>query len=154
MKMKKYLTPLLISFSIVVGSLLPLTASAIDVFSGACGGSGSGTSGTTGTTGTTGTDTGTGTGTSSGGSDSLCGTDQDSSALPGLMKNVINTALVVLGMIAVVMIVVGGIRYTTSNGDAQQIKSAKDTIMYSVIGVVVAIMAYAIVNFVLASFKS
>jgi multisubunit Na+/H+ antiporter MnhB subunit len=56
-------------------------------------------------------------------------------------------------MIAVIMIVIGGIRYTTSNGDSSQVKSAKDTIMYAVIGLVVAILAYAIVNFILSAFK-
>ena len=45
------------------------------------------------------------------------------------------------------------IRYATSNGDAQQVKSAKDAVLYAVIGLVVAILAYAIVNFVLGAFK-
>ncbi len=70
--------------------------------------------------------------------------------LPKLVQNVINTVLIILGMAAVIMIIVGGVRYVTSNGDPQQVKSAKDTVMYSVIGVIVAIMAFAIVNFVLA----
>lgn len=69
-----------------------------------------------------------------------------------LMKNVINTLLFVLGGIAVIMIVIGGIKYATSNGNAADIKSAKDTIMYSVVGLVVAMMAYAIVNFVIDRF--
>jgi hypothetical protein len=47
------------------------------------------------------------------------------------------------------MIIVGGIRYTTSNGDSGRIKAAKDTITYAVVGLVVAILAYAIVNFVI-----
>jgi multisubunit Na+/H+ antiporter MnhB subunit len=50
------------------------------------------------------------------------------------------------------MIIIGGIRYTTSNGESSQIKSAKDTIMYAVIGLVVAILAYSIVNFVVDQF--
>jgi len=65
---------------------------------------------------------------------------------------VVNILLYILGAIAVLMIVIGGIRYTTSNGDSSQIKGAKDTILYSVVGLVVAIMAYAIVNFVLKAF--
>lgn len=71
----------------------------------------------------------------------------------GFLKKIINLLLYILGAIAVVMIVIGGIRYTTSNGDSGATKSAKDTIMYAVIGLVVAVMAYAIVNFVLKSFK-
>lgn len=66
---------------------------------------------------------------------------------------IINTMLYVLGIIAVVMIVVGGIRYTTSAGDASRVKGAKDTIMYAVVGLIVAILAFAIVNFVIGRFK-
>jgi len=69
-----------------------------------------------------------------------------------LIQTVVNTLLYILGAVAVIMIVVGGIRYTTSNGEAAQIKSAKDTILYSVIGLVVAMLAWAIVNFVVGAF--
>jgi glucan phosphoethanolaminetransferase (alkaline phosphatase superfamily) len=69
-----------------------------------------------------------------------------------MVETAINAALMVLGMISVLMIVIGGIRYTTSNGESAKIKSAKDTIIYSVVGLVVAIMAYTIVNFVVGRF--
>jgi hypothetical protein len=69
-----------------------------------------------------------------------------------LIQTVINILLYILGMVAVVMIVIGGIRYTTSNGDSSAIKSAKDTILYSVIGLIVAILSYTIVNFVVSWF--
>lgn len=65
---------------------------------------------------------------------------------------VINILLYVLGIIAIIMIIVGGIRYTTSNGDASALTSAKNTILYSVVGLVVAILSYAIVNFVVGKF--
>lgn len=68
------------------------------------------------------------------------------------IEDIVNLMLYILGAIAVVMIVIGGIRYATSNGESSQISSAKNTILYAVIGLVVAVMAYAIVNFVLASF--
>lgn len=68
------------------------------------------------------------------------------------IKIVISILMFILGAIAVVMIIIGGIRYTTSNGDSASIKSAKDTILYSVIGLIVAILSYAIVNFVLGAF--
>lgn len=67
----------------------------------------------------------------------------------GLIKSIVNALLFALGAIAVVMIVIGGIRYTTSNGDSSQVTSAKNTIMYAVIGLIIAIMAYSIVNFVI-----
>lgn len=67
-----------------------------------------------------------------------------------IWTRVINTMIFVVGAIAVLMIVIGGLRYTLSNGDASGTKSAKDTIIYAIIGLVISIMAYAIVNFVLA----
>ena len=69
-----------------------------------------------------------------------------------LVKTVVNTLLYVLGVIAVIMIIVGGIRYATSGGDASGIKGGKDTVLYAVIGLVVAILAYSIVNFVIGRF--
>jgi hypothetical protein len=64
----------------------------------------------------------------------------------------VSMALGILGGIAVIMIVIGGIRYTLSNGDAGQTKSAKNTIMYSVIGLVVAMFASGIVLLVQSYF--
>ena len=69
----------------------------------------------------------------------------------GLIKNVINILLWAIGIIAVVMIIIGGIRYATSAGDSNSAKSAMNTILYSVIGLVIAIFAYAIVNFVITN---
>ena len=68
------------------------------------------------------------------------------------IKTIVNVLLFLIGAIAVIMIIIGGIRYTTSNGDASQTKAAKDTILYAVIGIIVAILAYAIVNFVIGAF--
>ncbi len=70
-----------------------------------------------------------------------------------MMKAIINTLLFILGAIAVLMIVIGGIRYATSAGDSAAITGAKNTILYSVIGLVVAILAFAIVNFVVDAFR-
>lgn len=65
------------------------------------------------------------------------------------IKAITNTMLLAIGVISVIMIVIGGIRYTVSGGDEKGTKGAKDTILYSVIGLVVALLAFAIVNFVL-----
>lgn len=87
----------------------------------------------------------------SGNADSaVCKSQGDNAA--SMVQIVINLLLYVLGIIAVIMIVVGGIRYTTSNGNASQIKEAKDTILYSVVGLIVAMLSFAIVNFVLGRF--
>ncbi len=85
------------------------------------------------------------------GTDSIGGGESQPTLEQGI-KDVVNVLLFVLGAIAVIMIIIGGIRYTTSNGDASSIKGAKDTILYSVVGLVVAILAYAIVNFVIDAF--
>ncbi len=61
---------------------------------------------------------------------------------------ILTIVLQILGGVAVIMIVIGGIRYTLSNGDASKVKSAKDTILYSVIGLVVALLAGVIVALV------
>lgn len=66
-----------------------------------------------------------------------------------LVKNVVNGILYFVGILSVVMLIWGGILYTTSAGDSNKVTTAKNTIMYAVIGLVIAIFAYAIVNFVL-----
>jgi multisubunit Na+/H+ antiporter MnhB subunit len=68
------------------------------------------------------------------------------------INTVTNVLLFVIGTVSVIMIIVGGIRYTTSNGDSSQISAAKNTVLYAVVGLVVALLAYAIVNFVVTQF--
>lgn len=69
----------------------------------------------------------------------------------GTIRTIVNVVLSVLGLITVAMIVIGGVNYTTSQGDPGRTKKAKDTIMYGIIGLVIAMLAFAIVNFVLAN---
>ena len=69
-----------------------------------------------------------------------------------LIQNVtaiINVVIGVLGIVAVIVIILGGVQYMTSTGDAGKVKKAKDTILYGVIGLVVCVLAFAIVNFVI-----
>jgi hypothetical protein len=75
-----------------------------------------------------------------------------SATLSEQIKAVVNVLLFILGAIAVIMIVVGGVRYTISNGESGAITGAKNTILYAVIGLIVAMLAYAIVNFVVGAF--
>lgn len=69
----------------------------------------------------------------------------------GLWNRILNTFTFIIGAIAVLMIVIGGLRYTLSNGDAAALTSAKNTILYAAVGLVLAAMANAIVNFVLTN---
>jgi len=67
----------------------------------------------------------------------------------GLIKTVVNVLLWAVGILSVIMIIFSGFRYITSAGDASKTKSAQSTLIYSVVGLIVAIMAYAIVNMVI-----
>ena len=63
----------------------------------------------------------------------------------------INIMLFIIGILSVIMLIYGGIRYVLSSGDSGAVTNAKNTIMYAIIGLVIAILAYAIVNFVIGS---
>ncbi len=66
--------------------------------------------------------------------------------------SVILTAVyTIIGIVAVVMIILGGISYATSQGDPGKIKKGKDTILYGIIGLVITLLAFAITQFVLDS---
>jgi len=69
------------------------------------------------------------------------------------ITNLTNLLLFAIGVISIVMIIIGGIKYTTSNGDSGQITSAKNTILYAVVGLVIALMAYGIVRYVVSQFS-
>lgn len=74
---------------------------------------------------------------------------QPAPQLEDTVKNIINAVLYVIGILAVVMVIIGGVQYTTSGGDQAAVTKAKNTILYGIIGLVIAILAYAIVNFVI-----
>lgn len=67
----------------------------------------------------------------------------------GIFTTIVNILLYIIGAIAVIMLIFGGIRYVVSGGDSAAVTGAKNTILYAVVGIVVAILAYAIVNFVI-----
>lgn len=69
----------------------------------------------------------------------------------GIFKTITNIALYLIGAVSVLMLIYGGIKYTISGGDANAVTSAKNTILYAIVGIVVALLAFAIVNFVLTS---
>lgn len=66
---------------------------------------------------------------------------------------VTNLLLGIAGSIAVIFIIVGGIQYAVSAGDDGKVKSAKDTILNAVIGLVITVVAYAGVNFIVSIFR-
>lgn len=71
--------------------------------------------------------------------------------LMGTLQLVVNVIVGVIGFVAVIMIIMGGISFMTSQGDAGKVSKARNTILYGVVGLIVALLAFAIVNFVLTS---
>lgn len=67
----------------------------------------------------------------------------------GVVTKAVNILLFIIGILSVIMIIFSGIKYATSSGAPDKVKSAKDTLMYSVVGLIIALFAFAIVNFVL-----
>lgn len=68
-----------------------------------------------------------------------------------IFTTVVNVLLFIIGALSVIMLIWGGIRYTTSGGNSSSVTAAKNTIMYAIIGLVVAFLAFAIVNWVLGA---
>lgn len=75
--------------------------------------------------------------------------ENSGSDLPSIIIGIINNALGILAAVAVVIIVISGVRFMTSAGDASKVKSAKDAILYACIGLAVIALAAIIVNFVI-----
>ena len=93
-------------------------------------------------------------GTITGGAAAARGSDQtaDLFGATGVFKTITNVLLYVLGAISVIMIIIGGLRYVVSGGNSTNVTAAKNTILYAIVGVIIAILSYAIINFVLGSF--
>ncbi len=70
-------------------------------------------------------------------------------SLPATVTNAINILLFIIGVAAVIVIVIQGFRFVNSDGDSSQVSKAKNGIIFAIIGLVVAFMAYALVNFIL-----
>ena len=71
-----------------------------------------------------------------------------------LVKQFVNIFLFAVGALSVIMLIWGGIRYTTSAGDSNKVTAAKNTVLYAIVGLVIAILAYAIVNMGIGKFTS
>jgi len=74
---------------------------------------------------------------------------------PGsIFTTIVNVLLFLIGAISVIMLIYGGIRYTTSGGNSASVTAAKNTIMYAIIGLIIAFLAFAVVNWVLGAVDS
>ncbi len=101
----------------------------------------------------------------SGGSDSLSlsngvncakGDDQDGNLFGagGIFRTITNALLFLIGAISVIMLVYGGFRYATSGGNQESVNAAKNTILYAIVGLVVAILGFAIVQWVVGALNT
>lgn len=80
-----------------------------------------------------------------------CPGSGDSADVPTVIAGVIEGVVGVLALVAVIFIVVGGVNYMTSQGDPGKTAKAKNTILYAAIGLIIAVLAFAIVNFVIVN---
>lgn len=87
------------------------------------------------------------------GASSAQGIDQASTLFgsAGIFTTLTNVMLFAVGAISVIMVVIGGLRYVISGGNSTNITTAKNTILYAVIGLIISMLAYALINFVISS---
>ena len=81
------------------------------------------------------------------------GSSNSSSSLGDTVTSIVNILSIVAGVAAVIMIIIGGLRYVTSGGKQESVTSAKNTILYAIVGLIVVALAQIIVHFVLKNVK-
>ena len=79
------------------------------------------------------------------------GGSENKTDVRGFIGNIIKTMFFIVGVLAVIVIIFSGVTFVMSAGNSQTIQKAKTTIIYAVIGLIVSILSYAIVNFVVSS---
>jgi hypothetical protein len=83
-----------------------------------------------------------------------CNTGGSDTGIATFLSWAVNIFSAIVGIIAVVMIIVGGLKYITSGGDSSKVGSAKNTLLYAIIGLIIVVMAQVIVHFVLAEVRT
>lgn len=81
-----------------------------------------------------------------------CNANAASNDLNQLVKTIVNILSVIVGIAAVIMIIISGLKYVTSGGDSGNIATAKSTLIYAIVGIVIVALAQFIVRFVLNAF--
>ena len=90
------------------------------------------------------------------GADAARGSDQPTQLFGdgGIFQQITNIMLFIIGVLSVIMLIIGGLRYVISGGNKDAVTSAKNTILYAIVGLIVALLAYAAINFVINVFTS
>lgn len=82
----------------------------------------------------------------------VCKEAASGGSVADVIKAIVNVLLYITGIVSVVVIIIGGVMYATSAGDQAAVGKAKNAILYAVVGLVVALLGLAIVNWVLRLF--
>lgn len=82
-----------------------------------------------------------------------CEVSGEEANVAGVVKTIADALLGIIGAVAVIMLIIGGFRYVVSAGDSSALESAKNTIIYAIVGIVVAFMAYAAVRFIVTQLQ-
>ena len=82
---------------------------------------------------------------------SRCAATPANANFTALLKRIINIFSVIVGVIAVIMIIVGGLKYITSGGESSNVSGAKNTIIYAIVGLIIVALSQFIVRFVLSN---
>ena len=84
------------------------------------------------------------------GYESLCKVGPDTN--PNLVGNIVQYLIIIAIAVSIIFIVIGGIKWTTSGGDKEKVAQARGTITAAIIGLIIAVLAFAIVSFVVYLF--
>ena len=79
----------------------------------------------------------------------ICNSSSSPGNVDSTASTIVNILSAIAGVAAVIMIIIGGLRYVTSAGNADTAKNAKNTILYAVVGLIIVALAQLIVHFVL-----
>lgn len=69
-----------------------------------------------------------------------------------LLTNILNLTYFIAGFIAVIVIIIAGIMYTSSGGDSGRVAIAKNALTYSLVGLIIIVTAFVLTNFVIGRF--
>lgn len=78
----------------------------------------------------------------------VCSTPGDTRTVTNTLQQVSNILIFIVGSVSVLMAIIGGLRYSLAQGDNNAVSAAKNTVLYAIVGIVVSVMAYGLVNFV------
>ena len=134
-KIKQYVLIVMTGLTFAAPALVPLTVSATTTCSTIASSVSEGANGASNTN----------------GGKSDCGTENgvNDTSIAKLAQKIVTTFSVVVGIVAVIMIIVGGFRYITSGGDSGKVGNAKNSLIYAIVGLIIVALAQLIVHFVL-----